>query len=517
MKKLFCEIMLTLLLINMSMLAFCTKSVKADVKTIYVNDDNTAGPWDGTKEYPYQNITTALQHAPAGSTIYVCNGTYYESIVINETVSLVGENRKTTIIDGCSIGSVVEITVDNVIISGFTINNSGQEWPDSGLKLLKARNCAISGNDLTNNFDGIKLFDSSSNNNISENNIINNLGGISLYYSSNNSIHENSITANNGFGIFLHFSSNNSMCGNNIVNNRWGIELDFYSDFNRISGNDIRANNVDGIGFDHSMNNTIFRNNIAANNECGVRISGTSEYNLIYGNDIMDNFDGIRLSGSSSNNTIFHNNFVGNQRHASTYNSYGNQWDDGYPLGGNFWSNYTGIDFYGGSCQNVTGSDGVGDTANVISAGNCDRYPLIFPVFWNYSKPVPVVWEGIVYQVVLSSNSTISLFQFIQSQMKISFNVTGPSETSGFCNVTIPRNLLSGEFSLCKDGFLLEPKDFTYTYNGSHYTFYITYNNSTHRIEIIGTEAVPEFPSVIIFLLFIMATLVALLVYRRKL
>jgi len=373
MKKTVCEIMLTLVLINMSMLAFCTKPVKADVKIIYVDHDNTAGPWDGTKEYPYKNITTALQHAPAGSTIYVCSGTYYESIVINETVSLVGENRKTTIIDGRSIGTVVEITVGDVIISGFTINNSGQEWPDSGLKLTKARNCTISGNDLTNNLDGIRLFDSSSNNNISENNITNNLGGISLYYSSNNSIHENSITANNGFGLFLHFSSNNSMYGNNIVNNRWGIELDFYSDFNRISGNDIRANNVDGIGFDHSMNNTIFRNNIAANNECGVRISGTSGNNYISGNDIMNNFDGIRLSGSSSNNTIFHNNFVGNQRHASTYNSDGNHWDDGYPSGGNYWSDYQE------KCSNASEIDnsGIWNTPYIIDSGNRDRYPLM--------------------------------------------------------------------------------------------------------------------------------------------
>jgi len=517
MKKLVLGIMLMFLWINMLALAFHIQPVKADAKTIYVDDDNTAGPWDGTKDHPYQNITTALQHTSAWSTIYVHNGTYYENVVVNKTLSLVGENRKATIIDGCGIGNVAEVTTDNVTITGFTMRKSGQEWHNSGLALIKVKNCNVSGNDITNNFDAIRLSDSSNNNSISANKITNNLGGIVLHYSSNNSIYGNSITANNGFGIFLHFSSNNSIFGNNIVNNRWGIELDFCSDYNSIFGNNIAANNGDGIGFDHSMNNAIFRNNIAANNECGLRISGTSEYNCISGNDITNNFDAIRLLGSSNNNKIFHNNFVENQKHASTYNSPDNLWDNGYPSGGNFWSNYTGIDLYNGPYQNITGSDGIGDTANVIPEGNGDRYPLIFPAVWNYSKPIPIVWEGVIYQVVLSSNSTISIFQFIQSQMKISFNVTGPSETSGFCNVTIPKDLLSGEFLLYKNGSpMVEPKDFTHAYNGSHHTFYITYNHSTYRIEIKGTEVVPEFPSVIILSPFMVATLLALVVYRRK-
>jgi parallel beta-helix repeat protein len=163
------------------------------------------------------------------------------------------------------------------------------------------------------------------------------------------------------------------MYGSNIVNNRWGIELDFYSDFNRISGNDIRANNVDGIGFDHSMNNTIFRNNIAANNECGVRISGTSEYNCIFGNDIMNNLDAIRLSGSSSNNKIFHNNFIDNQQQASTDNSYGNQWDDGYPSGGNYWSDYQ--EKYSNASE--INNSGIWNAPYIIDSGNRDRYPLM--------------------------------------------------------------------------------------------------------------------------------------------
>jgi parallel beta-helix repeat protein len=372
MKKVVYGIML-MMLINMSILAFCFNLVKADVKTIYVNAGNKVGPWDGTKMYPYQNITAALQNASARTTIYVYGGAYDENIVINKTVSLIGENRKTTIIDGSSIGTVVEITVDNVMISGFTINNSGEEWPDSGLTLMGARNCAIFGNDIRNNFDGIKLFDSSSNNSISENDITNNLGGISLYYSSNNSVRENSITSNNGFGIFLHVSSDNSIDRNDVVNDRWGIELDDLSNYNRISGNNMRANNGDGIKFEHSMNNLVFGNSINENDACGVRILGTSEYNRIFKNDIISNSEGMVLSGSSTNNTIFHNNFVGNQQQASTDKYIGNQWDDGYPSGGNYWSDYQ--EKYSNASQ--IDSSGIWNTPYVIDSGNIDHYPLM--------------------------------------------------------------------------------------------------------------------------------------------
>ena len=56
-----------------------------------------------------------------------------------------------------------------------------------------------------------------------------------------------------------------------------------------------------------------------------------------------------------------------------------NIWDDGYPNGGNFWPNYSGIDEKSGPSQDQPGSDGIGDTPYVIDANNIDRYPLVFP------------------------------------------------------------------------------------------------------------------------------------------
>jgi len=52
-------------------------------------------------------------------------------------------------------------------------------------------------------------------------------------------------------------------------------------------------------------------------------------------------------------------------------------WDDGYPSGGNYWSNYSGVDLFKGSYQNETDSDGIGDKPYIIDVDNRDRYPLM--------------------------------------------------------------------------------------------------------------------------------------------
>ncbi len=52
--------------------------------TIYVNVDNIDGPWDGSRDYPYQNITSGLAHASDGDTVYVFGGTYSENVVLNK-------------------------------------------------------------------------------------------------------------------------------------------------------------------------------------------------------------------------------------------------------------------------------------------------------------------------------------------------------------------------------------------------------------------------------------------------
>lgn len=122
------------------------------------------------------------------------------------------------------------------------------------------------------------------------------------------------------------------------------------------------------------------------------------------------------------------------------------------------------------------------------------------------------------YDIVASSNSTITEFFFDPEEGAfIALNITGPEGTHGFCNITIPDDLLWGEFSVYMDGSLLtRDEDYTQTYNGTHYIFFINYTHSTHVIEIRGSEAIPEFPSFLIPTLFIIVTLLAVIIRKRR-
>jgi len=277
-------------------------------------------------------------------------------------------------------------------ISDNTITSNGIiQYGGGGIRLNASSNNIMYGNNITANNDyGIAALSSSSNyNNITGNNIAYSPVGVYLTSSNHNSIVGNNIT-NNGRGIELYPSFSNSISGNKITNNSDGITL-YFSSNNNISGNKITKHNWYGTWLHQSSNNSLVGNNIT-NNQYSISLS-TSSNNTIVGNNMTVNDVGISLF-VSSNNKIFHNNFVNNTKQVYDQSwDYSwttpsiNVWDDGYPSGGNYWSNYTGVDMKSGLNQNLTGSDGIGDTPYVIDAYNRDRYPLMKP--WTPTLPTP--------------------------------------------------------------------------------------------------------------------------------
>lgn len=254
-------------------------SVKASPMTWTVDDDGSAD---------FTDIQEAINKASSGDTIFVHIGTYYEHVVINKTITLVGEDNNFTIIDGNETDTVIYIRANNVTVKGFTVRKS---YLYSGILVDHSIGNVIINNNIIYNYQGISLLYSSSNV-VCDNTISNNYDGVYLYYSGDNVISDNTIFSSNYDGVYLYYSSNNVLSGNAILHN-----------------------DLTGMNLYYSSNN------------------------VICGNTILSNYNGINLALSTDNNTIYHNNFNNTYQVWSESENFWNYGDEG-----NYWSNYTGQD-----------------------------------------------------------------------------------------------------------------------------------------------------------------------------
>ena len=222
----------------------------------------------------YSTIQDAIDNASEGVKIFVYNGTYYENIVVNKSVYLKGENKDFTIIDGNLTGNVIHVTANTVMITGFTIQHSGEVFPNAGINI------------------------SSNNNAISENSMMNNFYGMTLFHANDNVISDNTIANDDHCGIYMSASSNN-----------------------RITRNAIQYHQFNGIGmYDASDSNTITENTLTNNEFCGINIRISSD-NTITGNTLSDNNIGIHVPLETYNNHISDNSFSNNKNDIETESS----------------------------------------------------------------------------------------------------------------------------------------------------------------------------------------------------
>jgi parallel beta-helix repeat protein len=355
-----------------------------------------------------------------------------ENLIIGNTATLAGFNgihvyyssNNTIENNTCNLNDFAGISIRYSHYNIMNNNTCNSNWR-YGVELSYSEENIIRGNTLLDNANGIRLHTYSNNNNILNNkisgsswsgihlepsafnNIVNNNitssaeNGIDFEMSSSNNIMNNNITSNGENGIYFIDSIHNKIVGNNISdntedgirffnspenkiirnnvsNNSDGIQMDYFNDGIDIEDNVISSNSENGIYIYWDCNG----NNITANrvlgNGVGINISAYSNNNTIIANNVFNNSDGIFLH-DAVDNSIYHNNIINNTNQAFDNTNNSNQWDDGYPSGGNFWSDYTGLDIYNGPNQDILGSDGIGDDPYVIDLDSQDDYPLWEP------------------------------------------------------------------------------------------------------------------------------------------
>lgn len=281
------------------------------------NEDCEASTLEVGEGRSYTAIQDAINDSSNGDMVFVYNGTYYDHITVNRSITLEGESLGNVTIEENETEIIIQITTDYVTIKNFVIigNNS-----DAGIKVTSDYN-HIYNNDVSNNNIGIYLYSSSYNTltyNICSNNsdgihsywsdssiITNNIcsnnsdRGIQIYQSDKDTLNmiTNNICLNNNYGIRIEKSPYNILINNTFSNNKYyGAFLDG-SDVNRFSNNTFSNNNY-GIYLKSSFSNE-FNNNTFSNNKYGMYLYRYSKTNKIHYNNIYNNtYYGICIDGS---------------------------------------------------------------------------------------------------------------------------------------------------------------------------------------------------------------------------
>jgi parallel beta-helix repeat protein len=225
-------------------------------KTLYVGG---SGPGNYTK------IQDAIDNTSDGDTVFVYNGTYFENVVVNKSINLIGEDRNSTVIDGMGKSeSILLITVNNITIKYFKIQNSS------------SINGVYAGIYIRKDIENI----------IIDNNIIqNNFRGIFVHFNNRDITIINNLIFSNHVGIRIQ-GINSKIFNNSIIDNDWGIDL-------------------------LSIGDTIVGNTISGSTY-GIILTGGGFFCNIISNNISNNQIGVQLYTSSSNK-FKRNNFIGNE------------------------------------------------------------------------------------------------------------------------------------------------------------------------------------------------------------
>lgn len=298
---------------------------------------------------------------------------------LEETNALIANNTfASSIQDGLRVH-----WTNGIDISGNEFEDNG----DDGLYLWHSYDLDVTGNNFSSNgraglFCGYCEDLGVAGNNLSKNAVY---GLLVEEQISDVGIVENTLTSNGDYGMYIdcwdwEYTWNVSVTDNDVSNS---CEAGMY--VKNVDGIDIQGNVIDssttGVALKSCDGAHLGYNNISHSGYCGMRFDDCANSTII-GNNLSANEVGVSLA-ECSNVTVFHNNFVSNLAHALNNNGGTISWDNGYPSGGNYWDNCSGIDEMSGPTQSEPGSDGIADTPHFVDTDVIDNYPLMDP----YERP----------------------------------------------------------------------------------------------------------------------------------
>ena len=321
-------------------------------------------------------------------------------------------------VDGAPIGQILVASCQNVRIANLTISDV-----DVGIQAAYMNDLVLFRNNVSTTDREAIFLQSVSDVVMTENNASASAsGGVIFFVSSNVTIADNDAFSNHGEGIKLTTVVNATLAGNRVCSSdTHGIGMVWASNI-LVTQNEVCGNRLDGIGIFESRNAAVTNNTALSNGQAGIHIVKTDNA-TVEGNEAASNgygllvgwgnltirknrvtssrWNGMNIGATNAtvtenifssslgtgiffltakNVTVYHNWFTQNAAQAFDSGGPENSWDDGYPSGGNHWSDYGGPDACSGPAQDdCTGPDGIGDVPYVIDADSEDHYPLMPP------------------------------------------------------------------------------------------------------------------------------------------
>jgi len=316
MKRVIISLIIVILMINtvgiVTSKKFETSRLLSNKNIIYVDDDNIYGPWDGTQEHPYRFINDGISNSTDKDLIFVFNGIYNETIEINKSISLQGENKSQTIIDGVYNKEIINITENSIELLNFTIKNSGGYSYNTAIK-INSKNNQIKKCEIYRTKIGVLL-----------NNAINNEIDNCTFHTNGEAILLDSSDKNTVTGcVFTHNSIGTHFEKSNYINISYcyayenGIsyyinnseEINIY--LCNISDNCV---NLGGIFIENSFNISIY-NSIIRHNGAGISVSSSNKIYITNCDIIKNTHFAISMRKPSKNIIVDSCNIAENLRY----------------------------------------------------------------------------------------------------------------------------------------------------------------------------------------------------------